>query len=410
MGPPGVRVDARRSSLWVLLLLQLVLGSGYAWSVFGLGLGSRLDPAAGPAASTLPLGLLIGLVYVGCVLERRWPPRRPHHAIAIGGAVHSLALVVGGAAGQLGELWIAVIGYATLGGLGLGFAYLPLLALLRQCFVGQPTRGTWVTGLGFGCGSFATALIAGWLMDRTTVGVFGAMTAIGLGQVVLVGAAVLLLGRPAEAARLSGAPPRSTLELPEAFRSRTWITLVVMLAAQSAIGLAVMSRMAQSASEFGGQSFTQAAVTVAVATLMTGVGPVCWTVIARKVGFGATLRTILIVSGVSTAAVPHAPGQWSILVILMICTWCYSGVFGVVGGALGQAFGPTYGPQMYGRALVGWSIGGLVGPGLLVVLSLELGSPAAYALVGLLGPLVACLRPASGELAAAPSFVPHTVP
>lgn len=398
---PGNRTGTGQARLSGLLPLQLVLGSGYAWSVFGLGVDSGVDGAAGLAASTLPLGLLIGLVYVGCVLGRRWGPRSSHRALVIGGAMHGVALVIGGVAGRHGAPWAAVLGYAVLGGLGVGLAYLPLLALLRQRFAERPSRGVWVTGLGFGCGACATALVAGWLIDRTTVGVFGAMTAVGLAQLVLVATAGLLL-RPGGATRPTAERAGETSELSGALRSRTWITLVVILATQSALGLAVMSRMAHSAIEFGGQSFTAAVVTVAVATLVTGVGPVSWTAIARRAGAGPALRLILVVSGLSTAAVPHAPGQLGTAVILVMCTWCYSGVFGVVGGALGQAFGPVSGPALYGRALIGWSIGGLLGPGLLVVLSLGVGPAAAYALVGLLGPLVALGCP-THEVSAPPT-------
>src|SRR5919197_3089775 len=156
--------SSEQSSLpnrWVLaiaaFLMQLALGSVYAWSVFLKPViasyhVSRLQANLTFSIVLLALGVTAGF---GGYLNNRFGPR----AIAtVGGVVYGLGVLL--AAFAAPNIFILYLTFGIVGGIGVGLGYIVALAMLIKWF---PDRRGFITGLavaGFGGGAALTGPIA----------------------------------------------------------------------------------------------------------------------------------------------------------------------------------------------------------------------------------------------------------
>src|SRR5881275_1453428 len=159
-----MRTSSVQSSLpnrWVLaitaFLMQLALGSVYAWSVFLKPVGavyhvSRLQANLTFSIVLLALGVTAGF---GGYLTNRFGPR----VIAtLGGLLYGLSVIL--AAFAAPNIFILYLTFGILGGIGLGLGYIVALAMLIKWF---PDRRGFITGLavaGFGAGAAITSPLA----------------------------------------------------------------------------------------------------------------------------------------------------------------------------------------------------------------------------------------------------------
>src|SRR5437016_612263 len=155
-----MRNSSVQSSLpnrWVLaitaFLMQLALGSVYAWSVFLKPVGavyhvSRLQANLTFSIVLLALGVTAGF---GGYLNNRFGPRVVATA---GGILYGLGVLL--AAFAAPNLILLYLSFGILGGIGVGLGYIVALAMLIRWF---PDRRGFITGLavaGFGGGALIT--------------------------------------------------------------------------------------------------------------------------------------------------------------------------------------------------------------------------------------------------------------
>src|SRR5947199_2677027 len=236
-----MRSSSVQSSLpnrWVLaitaFLMQLALGSVYAWSVFlkpviSLYHVSRLQANLTFSIVLLALGVIAGF---GGYLNNRFGPR----VIAtIGGILYGLGVIL--AAFAAPNIFILYLTFGIIGGIGVGLGYIVALAMLIKWF---PDRRGFITGLavaGFGGGALITSPLATQLI--ASVGLSNTFLYLGLGYlVVIVVVAQFFRTAPDGYAPVGWTPTvrqqtnRSTREytLAEAVRLPRWYVLWFILA------------------------------------------------------------------------------------------------------------------------------------------------------------------------------------
>ena len=86
---------------------------------------------------------------------------------------------------------------------------------------------------------------------------------------------------------------------------------------------------------------------------------------------------ILGIQGVCLILIPHAGNAAIFAVLAALIYTCYGGGFGTMPSTAGKFFGVTNAGAIYGLMLIGWSIGGIIGP--LLIASL-IGEDKAYTL------------------------------
>ncbi|TFH05810.1 MAG: MFS transporter, partial [Candidatus Thorarchaeota archaeon] len=149
------------------LIVQLCLGSIYAWSFFQTALKDVAGAYVWPSLYTqLPFAAGLASFAVFMIFAGRWQDRvGPRKVATVGGKLLGIGyisaffvdMVTGGDA-FLGTIYL-IITYGIIGGAGIGFAYVCPIAALVKWFPDKKGAITGIAVAGFGAG----ALIFGWV-------------------------------------------------------------------------------------------------------------------------------------------------------------------------------------------------------------------------------------------------------
>ncbi|MDF1487343.1 L-lactate MFS transporter [Tessaracoccus caeni] len=365
------------------VLVQIVLGGVYAWSLFGRALQAPEAMGLSHVLAAVPFETAIGMIFVGASIGGRLQDRSSPRVVALcGTAIYGAGILLASLARDAGDYWLLVVGYGLVGGFGLGMAYIVPVALLQKWF---PQRAAVVTGLavgGFGFGATITSPVAQHLIDRAPETPAGAFAVLGVGYLVagLLGSA-MLISPPASAARQAR---EGDFTAPQALRTPQWYLLTGILTVAVIAGIALISMMAGAAVDVAGLSAGAAAGAVGILALFNGGGRIIWAAVAQRVGQLPVLTAILAIEGVALLVLPHTTGVW-FLVLSALVYLCYGGAFGTMPSTAGRFFGLTHAGAIYGLMLVGWSLGGVVGPLLASSLVGEVGNyTLAFSVIGAL--------------------------
>src|SRR5437763_8537705 len=278
----SMRSSSMQSSLpnrWVLaitaFLMQLALGSVYAWSVFLKPVGtvyhvSRLQANLTFSIVLLALGVTAGF---GGYLNNRFGPR----VIAtVGGILYGLGILL--AAFAAPNIFILYLTFGIIGGIGLGLGYIVALAMLIKWF---PDRRGFITGLavaGFGGG----AAITGPVAANFLLPAFGLNTTfiiLGIAYlVIVVGAAQFFHKAPDGYAPPGWTPPVTEKNiqsardytLQEALSSPRWYVLWLILALNVTAGAALIAVASPLAVAFTAVTAGVAAALVTTPSIFNG--------------------------------------------------------------------------------------------------------------------------------------------
>src|SRR5918997_2513237 len=165
----GVERDPTRGRWWVVVaavLVQLALGAVYAWSVFNKPLQDQFGWSK--AEAVLPFEVAIGTIFIGSLIGGRIQDRVGPRPVALGGVVlYSIGIMLASLVSSSDQLWLLVLTYGVLGGIGLGAAYITPIAMLAKWF---PDKRGLITGIavaGFGVGALITPPVAKALLAGT---------------------------------------------------------------------------------------------------------------------------------------------------------------------------------------------------------------------------------------------------
>ena len=396
-GAPG-------GSRWVLvgaaLLLQFSIGAVYAWSVFSKALKEASAFELSSVQAALPFEVAIGMIFIGAYLGGRIQDRRGPRTVALaGGVIYGLGVLLAGFAGSADELWLLVLGYGVIGGFGLGVAYIVPIAMLQKWF---PDKRGLITGLavgGFGFGAVLTAPVANWLIDQNPDVPTRAFIPLGIAYLVmsLVGASFfrnppegyVVPGHEAKAADAGKTEDSSArgrdYEPGEALRTPQWYFLTAILTLNVTAGIALISQAAASATDIAGYSTTAAASVVGILAVFNGAGRIIWAAASDYIGRMKSFAAMLGLSGFSLLAIPHASSPAVFFILAAIVYTCYGGGFGTMPATAGDYFGLKNAGAIYGLMLVGWSLGGVLGPVIAATLIGDVGGyTTAYTTIGII--------------------------
>ncbi|MEZ5084717.1 MAG: OFA family MFS transporter [Tessaracoccus sp.] len=375
------------------VLVQIVLGGVYAWSLFGRALQSPESMELSHVLAAVPFEVAIGMIFVGASIGGRLQDRSSPRIVAlIGTALYGAGILLASFARTADDYWLLVLGYGLIGGFGLGMAYIVPVALLQKWF---PTRAAVVTGLavgGFGFGATITSPVAQHLIDQAPHDPAGAFRVLGVAYLIagLLGSALLF----SPGATTSKEQRDDDFTVAGALRTPQWYLLTGILTIAVIAGIALISMMAGAAVDVAGLSAGAAAGAVGILALFNGGGRIVWAAAAQRVGQLPVLTAILVIEGLALLLLPHTTGIW-FLALAALVYLCYGGAFGTMPSAAGRFFGLSHAGAIYGLMLVGWSLGGVVGPLLASALVGEAGNytlafsvVGALAVAGVLLPLV----------------------
>jgi OFA family oxalate/formate antiporter-like MFS transporter len=99
-----------------------------------------------------------------------------------------------------------------------------------------------------------------------------------------------------------------------------------------------------------------------VLAIFNGGGRIVWAAASDRIGRMPAFAAMLGLSGVCLLVLPHAGNQALFFVLAAIVYLCYGGGFGTMPATAGDYFGVANAGAIYGLMLIGWSLGGVVGP------------------------------------------------
>jgi OFA family oxalate/formate antiporter-like MFS transporter len=377
---------------WLLvaggLLLQFSIGAVYAWSVFGGALEEAEAWQLSKVKASLPFTVTIGMIFIGSYVGGRIQDVKGPRIVAMaGGVVYAIGILLASFAHSADDYWLVIVGYGVISGFGLGFAYIVPIAMLQKWF---PDKTGLITGLavgGFGFGAVLTSPVAQWLIDRDPEDPTSAFLPLGIAYLVMSLAGAALFRNPPEGYTVPGYEPAADdgsgsdagkeYTQGEALRTPQWYLLTGILTLSVSAGISLISQAKLSATDIAGYSVTGAATLVGVLAIFNGGGRIVWAAISDHAGRMKTFAAILVLQGLCLIVLPHAGNPILFFVLAAIVYLCYGGTFGTMPATAGDFFGVRNAGAIYGLMLVGWSLGGIIGP---VIASALIGEEKAYTL------------------------------
>jgi OFA family oxalate/formate antiporter-like MFS transporter len=170
----------------------------------------------------------------------------------------------------------------------------------------------------------------------------------------------------------------------EALRTPQWYMLTAILTLNVTAGIALISQAKASGVSIAGYSETAASAAVGALAIFNGAGRIFWAAISDKIGRMPSFAAMLGLSGACLLLLPHAGSTVVFFILAAIVYLCYGGGFGTMPATAGDFFGVKNAGAIYGLMLIGWSLGGVVGPLLAAQLIGDDNYTLAYTTIGII--------------------------
>jgi OFA family oxalate/formate antiporter-like MFS transporter len=346
------------------VMLNLVLGSLYAWSVFVLPLEKEFG--WNRAQTSWVYTIAVVSFAVTFVLAGRLQDARGPKICAFLGAL----LVGGGFAlsSQTTSLGFLYLAFGLVVGIGNGFGYSAPTPVASKWF---PDRRGLVVGLmvgGYGAGSAIIGPLAGSLMARYGWRVTFQMLGAAFFVIGLVGTA--LLRNPPAGYRVAGASPAAraataaAADVPTAdmIRTPTFFLLWVAFAFGTTAGQMVISQLVPFARS-AGWTATIATLALTVGAFGNAGGRILSGWLSDAIGRLTTLRTMVVVSAAAMPALFLGRETLVLFYPLVAAVyWCYGTQLSLFASTTADFYGTKYLGMNYGVLFSAWGVAGIIGP------------------------------------------------
>ncbi len=401
----------KKTNRWLIVaggvIINLMLGITYTWSIFG----STLDNQTGPYKWTTPeqtLVFSIMLLFFALTMPiagRIQDKRGPRLVALIGGVLLGIGFIASSQA--LYDKTLMYITYGVLAGAGVGFAYGAPIAAGNKWF---PDKRGLIAGImvfGFGFGSVLLAPIAQVMINGLpaqpkgliqplivslfqmpvlssllNIGLQNTFMTLGAVFLVVICAGALVLRNPPEGWKPEGWDPSKTKKavthahkdytVSEMIRTKQFWMLWVMFIFTAAAGLMVIGFLNKYAEiafrdafKYSAESAVlEGAVAVSVLAIFNGVGRIFAGWLSDHIGRARTMfilfaaQAVLIATFVYTT--PMAPVM--VYVVMALIGLCFGSCFSLFPASTADFFGAKNCGVNYGIVFTAYGIGGILGP------------------------------------------------
>ncbi|HGH9482193.1 TPA: OFA family MFS transporter [Streptococcus pyogenes] len=354
------------------ILLHLMLGSTYAWSVYRNLILQETGWDQAPVAFAFSLAIFcLGLsaAFMGNLVEQ-YGPRLTGTVSAI---LYASGNMLTGLAIDRKEIWLLYIGYGVIGGLGLGAGYITPISTIIKWFPDKRGMATGFAIMGFGFASLLTSPIAQWLIE--TEGLVATFYLLGLIYLIVMLFASQLIIKPtaAEIAILDKKRLQNNSYLiegmtaKEALKTKSFYCLWVILFINITCGLGLISVVAPMAQDLTGMSPEMSAIVVGAMGIFNGFGRLVWASLSDYIGRRVTVILLFLVSIIMTISLIFAHSSLIFMISIATLMTCYGAGFSLIPPYLSDLFGAKELATLHGYILTAWAIAALTGPMLLSI-------------------------------------------
>ncbi|MGE0089887.1 MAG: OFA family MFS transporter [Bacteroidales bacterium] len=378
-------METQKHNRWLIAImgtvLQLALGTVYAWSFFQKPIMAAFGWSNVQVMWIFSLAICflgIGAAIGGMIL----PKFGPRKLATTGAILWGLGWLIGATAMSMNSLVLLYIGYGVIGGLGLGLGYVTPVATAAKWF---PDKKGFITGMvvmGFGLGALLMSkVIAPTFMKMFDGNLVQVFTYTGISLLVIgVIAGLIMKNPPAGYVPAGFTPPvqsvgsqtsESKLTAANCILSRKFLGMWLVFFLNIAAGImfiGLQSPMLQDLLKNTGSTLDSAglaaagATLIAISSLFNGVGRFFWGGLSDKIGRIQAFRLILGSQILVFALLVWVGNPWLFGIMVCYVLLCYGGGFGTMPSFVGDIFTAKLMPVVYGVILTAWSVAGIVGP------------------------------------------------
>ncbi|MCQ2508618.1 MAG: OFA family MFS transporter [Dorea sp.] len=379
---------------WLVLiascLINLCIGSLYAWSVFAAPMAEYIGALKGISLTASSLAIVftvansVGPVTMisGGKLNEILGTRM---VVLIGGLMFGGGMFVSGFAT---DKTLLIIGYGLLTGLGMGAAYGCTITNTVKFFPDKKGLIGGIATASYGLSSVLMPPVANKLID--SAGVASAFKIIGIVFMILIAVCSFFIEKcpdgfvpdgyetAGQGARAS-APATADKNWKEMLASPVFYVMILMMTCGAFSGMMCISQTSNIAQKNIGLTPATAALMVSLLALFNAAGRVGAGYISDRIGRVATLRIALVLSlaGLGILYLCQT-GQTTLFIAGIACIGMSFGSFmGVYPGFTSEQFGSRYNGVNYGIMFIGFAFAGCFGP---TVMGKILGATGSYAM------------------------------
>jgi len=348
------------------LLMNLALGTLYAWSVFVAPLEARFGWKRADTSMVFTIAVIVfALSFV--VAGRIQDQFGPLWCSLVGGILVSLGFYLCAYTTSLSYLYVC---FGVIGGLGNGFGYATPIPVMAKWF---PDKRGLAVGLAVG-GYGAGSAVFGPLAQLKLIPAYGlpaTFRILGVIFLVMTIAGALLLRNPPVGYRPDGWSPEAVKSAGsegdftpgEMLRMPTFYLMWVGFALGCSAGLMVISQLVPFAKSVGIAAGALSTMTLVVGAFGNASGRILSGWVSDRLGRINVLRTMIGISMVAMPALYAAGSQVALLyAAVFVVYWCYGTQISVNGVAASDFWGTKNAGVNYGILFTAWGVAGIIGP------------------------------------------------
>lgn len=351
--------------LFSSLLINVCIGSAYAWSVFQRPLISMFKWSTSEAslAFTLSLSLVpLAMIVAGKIQDQKGPK----FVIFTGGLIFSLGIVGAGFTTSLGFLYST---YGVLGGIGIGTIYACTVANTVKFFPDKRGLASGLVVAGFGSGAVLVAPLATSLIQL--YGVLSAFKILGAGYLIVISICSIFIQTAPAGFRPAGwtPPPPTTQTI--AGTDKNWREMLAdpmfyvlwgMYTIGTISGLMIIGHASPIGQEVIKLTPQTAALAISFLALANAGGRIFWGWVSDRIGRYPTCMTMFVICGAMMIALTKVTTFLPFVLVLMAIGLCFGGFMGIFPSITADMFGPKNLGMNYGIIFTAYGAAAFIGP------------------------------------------------
>lgn len=357
---------------WLILaaavVINLCIGTLYAWSVFAKPLGALFAwaPPALALAFTINHGLSPVSMIGGGFIQDRLGSKT---TIIVGGLMFTIGLLLTGFMSEGSSITKLYLCYSTLAGVGGGVVYAGTMGNTVKFFPDKRGLAAGICAAGYGCGAMLMAPIASKLI--IDYGILGCFKILGAVFFVVIALALTVTKRaPVNYAPAGWTPPAVSPTRPtgsdtvwtKMISEGIWWVIMIMLYCGAMSGLMIVAH----ASPIGQLMFEltpmKAAFFVSIITLANAIGRIGFGALSDRIGRSNTIMLMYIVSAVSMLNLTFTSSVAGFAASGVGVGAVFGGFLCLLPPIIGERYGLKNFGVNYGVTFIGFSLAALSGP------------------------------------------------